>query len=887
MKFLLLVLFGCSVFTVNYAFASCAGPSGGLFYWQDVPCHDTGESIEQQKRDWALFYHFKGSDWMEKKTVELESLIKNGFSEEQIKNEWIGNGETYIPQNYYFWQYYNLFTGNPPPDQNKLVFDALPETRQTDCDEQCKKDRERGLFGAWKCEEDTDYPGNYLCYLGPSDIEIAIPQNAESSKSWLKPITVSKWVNSTIKWINFDNKQHTIVSIDGLFQPKQISPKSAFSFTFEDEGNFEYYLEANPQLLGNIAVTSHDSSYREGEPIRRGTNNSHKTQMIFREGLDQWKTIGKIAIIDENQISLNFIDSLTKSFLSIGDKTIIECLPKHDLYSEQSSLVLRDIDHENGLVHFILQTEMFPNTNCEKNMGSPQNLELKPFEIPESTNLNISCDKECKERLESHSSKFLCHQASIFGQNYMCAEESPMSTSLLLTSTDSTGEQLVFRPTEALVSIGLNNTIRWHNSGYPTTISNQEGIYDSLSFPFNDIQYQVLDKPGQYIFFDESNPSVKVNVDVVPLDQNYDLGNPFTRDTIFPDVRFQTFRVESDSQNFINKISISDLNTVLVTVDNQMDEQYWISENPEKTSIVKMSVGDKAVSGCTFHYDTYSRIFYHELQEINNENDTVLFQETLGFEPGNKCTNFYDDPISVGVTHKENIISYVSPLKQFNFGIPINEIQCKGSLVLIQKYDDSPACVKPETKHKLIERGWSEPKKQTIFSKQQEDQKLDPAIQKAKELGISNIMNAVDSKDLSYGEKLEYIKIRYEENGPVTQPSLNLRIQNLAPELEYGEQITFTLIENGYANPCTSPKLEIYLIEGHRGLYSFEEKKPIYERQLVYSCPKFEEFFPILNYWSEKDFSDFPSCIHEGVHVIVGDSGTERHSLAEYYCNSP
>lgn len=47
-----------------------------------------------------------------------------------------------------------------------------------------------------------------------------------------------------------------------------------------------------------------------------------------------------------------------------------------------------------------------------------------------------------------------------------------------------------------------------------------------------------------------------------------------------------------------------------------------------------------------------------------------------------------------------------SPLKQIGLGIPISEIKCRNDLVLIQKYDGTPACVKPETKTKLIERGW-------------------------------------------------------------------------------------------------------------------------------------------------------------------------------------
>lgn len=48
--------------------------------------------------------------------------------------------------------------------------------------------------------------------------------------------------------------------------------------------------------------------------------------------------------------------------------------------------------------------------------------------------------------------------------------------------------------------------------------------------------------------------------------------------------------------------------------------------------------------------------------------------------------------------------SMLPPLKQVKLGV---EISCKPELVLITKYDDSPACVKPKTREKLIERGWA------------------------------------------------------------------------------------------------------------------------------------------------------------------------------------
>ena len=68
------------------------------------------------------------------------------------------------------------------------------------------------------------------------------------------------------------------------------------------------------------------------------------------------------------------------------------------------------------------------------------------------------------------------------------------------------------------------------------------------------------------------------------------------------------------------------------------------------------------------------------------------------------------DVISVTVldvqkTSKE-ILDMLPPKKQQSQGKSINEIQCVWGFVLIQKYDSSPACVKPQTAEKLLERGW-------------------------------------------------------------------------------------------------------------------------------------------------------------------------------------
>lgn len=68
-------------------------------------------------------------------------------------------------------------------------------------------------------------------------------------------------------------------------------------------------------------------------------------------------------------------------------------------------------------------------------------------------------------------------------------------------------------------------------------------------------------------------------------------------------------------------------------------------------------------------------------------------------------TDMSDTGFSVVSTTDLN--NTMSPLKQFNSGILIGDIQCKENLVLIQKHDGSPACVTYHTGIKLLERGWA------------------------------------------------------------------------------------------------------------------------------------------------------------------------------------
>ncbi|MGY5148378.1 MAG: hypothetical protein ACW9W4_10310 [Candidatus Nitrosopumilus sp. bin_7KS] len=291
------------------------------------------------------------------------------------------------------------------------------------------------------------------------------------------------------------------------------------------------------------------------------------------------------------------------------------------------------------------------------------------------------------------------------------------------------------------------------------------------------------------------------------------------------------------------------------------------------------------------------------------------------------------------------------PLKQNHLGIITENIQCKDELVLLQKYDGSPACVKPNSVIDLIKRNWlltedvggyaidydgdvkhlpfadvctNEMKiilltHSNIASSEEEfvidnvelpfgmnsedferctletsftksrwnmvtmENPEKEIIKKAKELGINNIMQAVDSEELSYDEKKEYIKIRYEESSNKI-PSLNIRIKDFDRHLEFGERPTFTVIETGYASTCTSPKLEVYYLKNETG-YDLKTDELIYENKIVYPCPEpTSSYFPILKFWDDADFEPFPACDKTGRYLVVGDSGYERMSLEEYYC---
>lgn len=68
-------------------------------------------------------------------------------------------------------------------------------------------------------------------------------------------------------------------------------------------------------------------------------------------------------------------------------------------------------------------------------------------------------------------------------------------------------------------------------------------------------------------------------------------------------------------------------------------------------------------------------------------------------------SDILEERIGVGLTRD---IIWPSPIKQIkHFDFEPENVKCNSGLELILKIDDSPACVKPESIPKLIERGWT------------------------------------------------------------------------------------------------------------------------------------------------------------------------------------
>ena len=127
----------------------------------------------------------------------------------------------------------------------------------------------------------------------------------------------------------------------------------------------------------------------------------------------------------------------------------------------------------------------------------------------------------------------------------------------------------------------------------------------------------------------------------------------------------------------------------------------------------RTSSGDRlfAISGDMI-YAQYNDYTLPKPYRINDDLE-IIAESTINIIPIQKTILDADSmneehESSVKIESHANEKQFISPLKQFKSGIPIDEIQCRELMTLMVKHDGSPSCVKKKNFEKLIQRNWGQ-----------------------------------------------------------------------------------------------------------------------------------------------------------------------------------
>lgn len=147
--------------------------------------------------------------------------------------------------------------------------------------------------------------------------------------------------------------------------------------------------------------------------------------------------------------------------------------------------------------------------------------------------------------------------------------------------------------------------------------------------------------------------------------------------------------------------------TYAVSIENINNGYYVVSE-----SISPNLSADKIV----FHDVEFSMPY--NLDPPSHTYSDVMFpdgtKETLDMLFDEPSFSEYAQPQVGFVGKSDGYVFFVSInlkefslLKQYKMGLKFENLKCKENFILIQKYNGLPACVNPDTRKKLIERGWT------------------------------------------------------------------------------------------------------------------------------------------------------------------------------------
>ncbi|MGH1521707.1 MAG: hypothetical protein ACRBB2_04970 [Nitrosopumilus sp.] len=176
---------------------------------------------------------------------------------------------------------------------------------------------------------------------------------------------------------------------------------------------------------------------------------------------------------------------------------------------------------------------------------------------------------------------------------------------------------------------------------------------------------------------------------------------PLSPDEELPkyDMVFSGKVTDINNNNPLNQRDLSS-DSVYVTFDA---DRKWKGINSD--ILLVKTPGSSAACGFFFEenkeyivYATFSEEAPFELLETNLCSRTGLFSDAI--------EDLQELGPGVSLAPEIRPPTPLSPLKQFNSGIPAEQIQCKEGLHRVLKYDNTPVCLKSESIPELDKRGF-------------------------------------------------------------------------------------------------------------------------------------------------------------------------------------
>jgi len=227
---------------------------------------------------------------------------------------------------------------------------------------------------------------------------------------------------------------------------------------------------------------------------------------------------------------------------------------------------------------------------------------------------NSICDSNCKENLEAQG--FVCYEAAK-NSNFCTDKLSREISDIVIPYGANSPNGKNYVPDSIVVSMGINNTVRWTNvDSVPHAIVDNDGKFSSSLIMPNQTWTFRFNEIGEYGYHGEPGPWLHGVITVLPIDLNLEKGKPVENNGGNPYSGRYIFR-ENDSLGYIMQVSVLDDKSALISLSY-----------PDKMKSEKISIGNEFIASC-LESDNFTNVKTFVLEEINKEQKFVQFREEV------------------------------------------------------------------------------------------------------------------------------------------------------------------------------------------------------------------------------------------------------------------